>query len=174
MPVMDGYEATRRIKAGEMGRCGNGGDGENGGNGRDVEGMCQMSSANGPLSALGNHSIAKGKSKILSGAERSLSGAISDQAIASRAINPKSKIPHLQSKTPVIIALTASAFEEDRMTILAAGCDDIVNKPFRKEIIFEKMAKYLGVRYLYAEAQAGEDIASSDAAAHSVFLKRLN
>ncbi len=61
--------------------------------------------------------------------------------------NPKSKIQNRTS--PIIIALTASAFEEDRAAILAAGCDDIVNKPFRQAIIFDKMAHYLGVRYLY-------------------------
>lgn len=48
-----------------------------------------------------------------------------------------------------IIAVTASAFEEDRARVLAAGCDDFVRKPFRESVIFEKMAVHLGVRYLY-------------------------
>jgi PAS domain S-box-containing protein len=48
-----------------------------------------------------------------------------------------------------IIALTASAFEERRTTILAAGCDDFVRKPFEEWILFEKMAEHLGVRYVY-------------------------
>ncbi len=52
--------------------------------------------------------------------------------------------------TPIMIALTGSAFEEDRITALAAGCDDFVRKPFRIEIIFEKIAVHLGVRYRYA------------------------
>ncbi|MBD1913260.1 DAHL domain-containing protein [Leptolyngbya sp. FACHB-8] len=50
----------------------------------------------------------------------------------------------------IIIAITGSAFEEDRDQALAAGCDDFVRKPFRAEIIFEKIAQYLGVRYRYA------------------------
>ncbi|MEB3827105.1 PAS domain S-box protein [Phormidium sp. CCY1219] len=49
----------------------------------------------------------------------------------------------------VIIALTASAFEENKNAILAAGCDDYVPKPFQKELLFEKMSHYLGVKYLY-------------------------
>jgi PAS domain S-box-containing protein len=50
-----------------------------------------------------------------------------------------------------IVALTASAFDRDRMAILSAGCDDFVSKPFREEIILEKLARYLGVRYCFAE-----------------------
>lgn len=51
---------------------------------------------------------------------------------------------------PIIIALTGSAFEEDRVTALSAGCDDFVRKPVRAEVIFEKMAEHLGIRYCYA------------------------
>ena len=51
--------------------------------------------------------------------------------------------------TPIIIVLTASAFVEDRANILASGFDDIVYKPFRRAVIFDKMAQYLGVRYCY-------------------------
>ena len=55
----------------------------------------------------------------------------------------------------VIIALTASAFDEQRETMLRAGCDDFIPKPFREDILYEKLAHYLGVRYLYeAENQA--------------------
>jgi two-component system sensor histidine kinase/response regulator len=49
-----------------------------------------------------------------------------------------------------IIALTASAFDEQQSTILAAGCDDLVIKPFREAVLFEKMATHLGVEYVYA------------------------
>ncbi|MCF2151407.1 ATP-binding protein [Desmonostoc muscorum LEGE 12446] len=51
---------------------------------------------------------------------------------------------------PVVIALTGSAFEEDRIVALSTGCDDFVRKPFRVEVIFEKMSQYLGVQYIYA------------------------
>jgi signal transduction histidine kinase/ligand-binding sensor domain-containing protein/CheY-like chemotaxis protein len=51
----------------------------------------------------------------------------------------------------VIIALTASALEEDKAVILSEGCDDYMRKPFREEDLFEAVAHHLGVRYLYEE-----------------------
>ena len=59
-----------------------------------------------------------------------------------------------KQKQPVIIALTASAFEEQRTKILAVGCDDFVSKPFQKQVILDKIAEYLGVQYLYQEKSA--------------------
>ncbi|MBD2039100.1 MHYT domain-containing protein [Microcoleus sp. FACHB-672] len=58
-------------------------------------------------------------------------------------------------KSTVIIALTASAFEEDRQVILDAGCDDFVRKPFREQEMLLKISQHLGVRYLY-ETPANE------------------
>jgi PAS domain S-box-containing protein len=55
----------------------------------------------------------------------------------------------------VIIALTASAFQEERDVILAEGCDGFVRKPFREDEIFERLTRHLGVRFVHAdEAQA--------------------
>ena len=50
-----------------------------------------------------------------------------------------------------IVALTASVFRNQRPEILAAGCDDMVFKPFREHEIFEVMARFLGVEYVYEE-----------------------
>jgi PAS domain S-box-containing protein len=58
---------------------------------------------------------------------------------------------HLKGQATIIIALTASAFEEQRTLILSAGCDDFVRKPFREEVLLEKIATYLGVRYIYED-----------------------
>jgi PAS domain S-box-containing protein len=55
----------------------------------------------------------------------------------------------LKGQATVIIAITASAFEEERVVALSAGCDDFIRKPFREEEIFEKMAQYLGISYRY-------------------------
>ena len=50
-----------------------------------------------------------------------------------------------------IIALTASAFAEDRANVLAAGCDDFVRKPFSEADIFDALSRHLDVRYVYAD-----------------------
>ena len=50
-----------------------------------------------------------------------------------------------------IAALTASVMEEECESILAAGCDDFVRKPCQESVLFEVMAKHLGVKYLYDE-----------------------
>ncbi|NJD05557.1 MAG: response regulator [Methylococcaceae bacterium] len=51
-----------------------------------------------------------------------------------------------------IVALTASVFTEQRDEMLQCGLNDLVRKPFRPEEIFQCMAKYLGVRYVYKDA----------------------
>ncbi len=56
-------------------------------------------------------------------------------------------------RTP-IVAITASAFEHDRDRILAAGCDDMVVKPFVEASIFEMLARHLGVEWLYEDVEA--------------------
>lgn len=61
-------------------------------------------------------------------------------------------------KDTKIIALTASAFVEEKATILDAGCDDFVPKPFQQEEILEKMAYYLGVSYLYNETPQNDSL----------------
>ena len=43
-----------------------------------------------------------------------------------------------------IVALTASVLEEERQKLLEVGCNDLVRKPFRQEVILEKIALYLG------------------------------
>ncbi len=68
-----------------------------------------------------------------------------------RALELKHKLKHREQRhrPTKIIALTASAFEEERAAVLASGCDDFVRKPFHTHVIFEKMTEHLGVQYLY-------------------------
>ena len=52
-----------------------------------------------------------------------------------------------------IIALTASAFEEDKIKAIENGCNDFVRKPFREVDIIDMLRKHLSVRFTYE----GED-----------------
>ena len=54
-------------------------------------------------------------------------------------------------RPPVIIALTASVFDNERSNILQAGCDDFVRKPISATEMFDKLAQHLDVRYLYQD-----------------------
>ena len=59
-----------------------------------------------------------------------------------------------EGQATVIVALTASAFDEDRTLTLSAGCDDYVRKPFRESDLLAALARCLGVRYVYADDKA--------------------
>jgi len=63
-----------------------------------------------------------------------------------------------QGQRTKVIALTASAFEEDRHKVIAAGCDDFVRKPFREEEVCEMLERHLGVGFTYEEAGVAEGI----------------
>ena len=52
--------------------------------------------------------------------------------------------------TPVI-AVTASAFDDSRQQVMAAGVDAYLRKPFNVEELFEVLGKCLDLRYVFAE-----------------------
>lgn len=76
-------------------------------------------------------------------------------------------------QSTIIIALTASAFEEERQKMLMAGCNDFVRKPFRQEALAQILAQYLKVEYLYDETIPGPP-ASSTRDAKSPMAKVLD
>lgn len=57
----------------------------------------------------------------------------------------------LKGNATAVIALTASVLEEEKAILLSAGCDDFIRKPFSEQMIFDTLAKHLGVRYLYEQ-----------------------
>ncbi|MEJ2467056.1 MAG: response regulator [Candidatus Thiodiazotropha sp.] len=59
-----------------------------------------------------------------------------------------------------IVAVTASAFAEQREEMLAVGMDDYVRKPFRATEIYDSLSKHLGVKYLYKDTPlaGGQDV----------------
>ncbi|AFZ15110.1 GAF sensor hybrid histidine kinase [Crinalium epipsammum PCC 9333] len=57
----------------------------------------------------------------------------------------------LKGQATVIIALTASVFDNERSIVLSVGCDDFIRKPFQEDVLLEKLAQHLGVRYIYQQ-----------------------
>ena len=51
-----------------------------------------------------------------------------------------------------IVAITASAFKEQRNRILEVGCDELIHKPYKANEILGVMEKLLGVRYRFENA----------------------
>ena len=54
-----------------------------------------------------------------------------------------------QGQETVVVAVTASAFEEDREAALAQGCDDFLRKPFHEADVLDVLARRLGVRFVH-------------------------
>ena len=52
-----------------------------------------------------------------------------------------------------IIAVTASTYEGARDQVLAAGCDNLLRKPFREGQIFQMLEVHLGVEFIYEDIE---------------------
>jgi len=55
---------------------------------------------------------------------------------------------------PKIIAVTASAMDENRQELMEIGANDFIGKPFREAELFQKIHSHVGVGYVYAEPAA--------------------
>jgi CheY-like chemotaxis protein len=54
-------------------------------------------------------------------------------------------------KATIIIALTASVFEEQRLQALSSGFDDFVRKPLREKFIVGALVEHLGLKFAYED-----------------------
>jgi CheY-like chemotaxis protein len=61
-----------------------------------------------------------------------------------------------QRQDTIVVALTASAFEEERTIALSEGYDDFIRKPFRETEIFDRLTRHLGVRFFYQDSERAE------------------
>lgn len=66
---------------------------------------------------------------------------------------------------PVIIAVSASAFEETRQASLTAGCDDFIPKPVRLSSLLEILGKHLSLHWIQKNTHrpGAEELPSSTA-----------
>lgn len=69
----------------------------------------------------------------------------------------KNRVREDNHPQPIIIALTANAFAEQKQEMLAAGCDDLINKPLNTQILFQKLQTHLQVEYLYDDTNRETD-----------------
>lgn len=69
---------------------------------------------------------------------------------ATREIRRREAASSNESRTKMI-ALTALALESDKLNAANAGCDDFLAKPFQYVDLFHKLARNLGISYIYAE-----------------------
>lgn len=64
----------------------------------------------------------------------------------------RSRIENSESDAETrIIALTASAFEENKANAFKSGCDDFLRKPFRESDIFKLLTKHIGAVFIYED-----------------------
>jgi PAS domain S-box-containing protein len=57
----------------------------------------------------------------------------------------------VDGEVPKIIAVTASAMDENRQELMEIGADDFISKPFREVELFQKIHAHVGVEYIYAD-----------------------
>ncbi|MEZ0374451.1 MAG: response regulator, partial [Candidatus Sericytochromatia bacterium] len=68
-----------------------------------------------------------------------------------------------QGEDVVIISISASAFEHDRASILAAGASDFLAKPVREADLLAKLQAHLGLEYEYDSDQPAPETAGTPA-----------
>ena len=73
----------------------------------------------------------------------------------------------------VIVALTASAFNDERRMILESGMDDFVVKPYHPADIFRVMRKHLDIEYVYDDTMAEVSLSAPPEFSEDAFRERM-
>jgi CheY-like chemotaxis protein len=68
-----------------------------------------------------------------------------------------------RGKETAIVALTASALDDDRRKAAQSGADDFISKPCREDELFEKMRVLLDITYDYEDLSGTEGPAADGA-----------
>ncbi|WP_333325213.1 AAA family ATPase [Microcoleus sp. Aus8_D1] len=139
MPVMDGYEATKQIKA----KTSSGSPLFKGGGG-GIEPL--FKGGGGGIEPLSKGSPEGSKASSSSPLFKGGGGGIEPLS--------KSDGEGIQGQATAIVAITASNFEEEKAVVLSTGCDDFIRKPFREANIFDALHKHIGVRFIFEELNA--------------------
>jgi len=71
-----------------------------------------------------------------------------------------------------IIAVTASALDENRKDLMGVGADDFIGKPFREAELFQKIHTHVGVEYEYGE-DLGAELLETDGALSTESIQLL-
>ena len=77
-----------------------------------------------------------------------------------------------KGQATVIIALTASALEEDRVVMLSEGCDGYMRKPFREADLFDALDHHLGVRFVYHEMEEDQRLGAAEESPQDALTRR--
>jgi PAS domain S-box-containing protein len=67
-----------------------------------------------------------------------------------------------------IIAVTASAMDDNRQELMEIGADDFIGKPFRETELFQKIHAHLGVEYIYADHPAAASLEAAELTTESL------
>lgn len=68
----------------------------------------------------------------------------------------------------VIIAVTASVFEDERSSILAKGANAFIRKPFKEGELFEEIRQHTSIKFIYERSEVTEDSESVPLTADSI------
>ncbi len=76
-------------------------------------------------------------------------------------------------QSPIVIAVTGFAFEQDQEEILALGIEGYLRKPLLQEELFAVLKKTLGLQYRYADPQASGFVSELSRAESSARIRAL-